>query len=251
MPAFRQRPLTWLFWIATASLNVVGLFRYPEAEWFSALLWAQLYLIAGWAAVGGGHRLARGAALATMPLAMAFVVHVSQRSVNEGPAVLAISLVFAGLMFIATLTFSAILRSLPKQQKAIRPPWQISLSEILGWTIVVALLSWGIHLSELPPLEHFFGVTETLLSVIPASLTIALFVAPARKHDRISLVVALLVQLAYFAIVDYLDNFDLADQLPFVLMLGYLVLWVVVLRLDEAAAISTRPEPFRHEPSEI
>lgn len=245
MYAFRQRPLTWLFWIATACASLVGVVRYPESEWLGALLFAQLYVISGWAAISEVHRLGRGATLVIGPLALAAVVFRSQRAADEASHTLAFALVMAGLVFAATRVLVLLLR-MPQAQRreADGKRWQISIVEMFGWTIVVAVSSWAVSLAKLPKLEHFHALWPTLFSSIPAAMLMAMFLAPRRHHDRVSLVLVLVGLLTFFAAAGRWDYLDRSDHMLFASLFAYTAFWVLVVRLDENAALRPEGPPY-------
>ena len=51
MYAFRQRPLTWLFLIALACLNVVAISTDFRQDWYADLLAGQVFIAGGWLAL--------------------------------------------------------------------------------------------------------------------------------------------------------------------------------------------------------
>ena len=61
MYAFRQRPLTWLFVIATLCVDAVAAtYQFPAAA-VMAMFFGQAFVVGGWLALGGAHRLFRAA----------------------------------------------------------------------------------------------------------------------------------------------------------------------------------------------
>src|SRR5688572_5423910 len=131
MPPFRQRPLTWLFWIATLCLTAVGAFADEEFSWLFALLSGQLHVLCGWAAIARANRLARGAVLVIAPLwiTAAILRHQSTPDMTEARMVLGTMILVGGLQFIVTAFFATLLRHLPRQQRQVaKERWQISMA---------------------------------------------------------------------------------------------------------------------------
>jgi hypothetical protein len=235
MHSFRQRPLTWLFWIETACLDVIGALRVNDGSWFNVLLMAQLYVISGWAAVGKAHRLARGGLFIAAPLAVAFAVRLGQRSPNESTAVLAFSLMLSGIVWASTACVAALDRLAIGTPNAAGQRWQISIAELLGWTIVAAIASAAASSSKMPPLEHVHALGGVLLSAVPAGAIMALFLAPIPRHDRASTALITVVFASYFAGTFLWSDLDPSDHAWFAAVYGYIALWILVVRLDEQA----------------
>lgn len=239
MPTWRLRPLTWLFWIATLCATLTGWVKNPDADWLTMLLLAQVYVVSGWAAVGKSHRLVKGAALVLAPLTLALVTYASQRSPDEGAYVLAFAVVLGGLVFIATRAIVHAVCAIRRRHVASR--WRVSIVEMLGWTIVVALGSWAISLAKLPPLEHIHALWETLASTIPPSIMMGLFLAPPPRHDRASLLLTGAGLAAFYVVAQLLGRADGEDHGLFASLFGYVAFWILVVRLDENAAPVATP----------
>jgi hypothetical protein len=205
-------------------------------------LLAQVYVASGWAAVGDAHRLSRATALILAPLALALITYASQRSPDEGAYVLAFGLILGGLVFIATRTIAYVVLAISPLKQRDGKRWQISIVEMFGWTIVVALGSWAVTMSKLPELEHIHILWETLASIIPAAMIMALFLAPRPRHDRVSLLLAGAGMIAFYASVNLLGRMDSDDHGLFGALFGYVALWVLVIRLDEAATVEMSNE---------
>lgn len=249
MPTFRQRPLTWLFWIATACAIAVGAFKKPEAGWLAWLLTALLYVVSSWAAVSRAHRLARGAVLSVLPFAVALAVASHQRVATETPALLAYSLLIIGTTFVAARLTTLLVRRLPGQPADCDCPlWQVSIAEMLGWTLVLAIVSFAVSWSKLPPLDNLYGFWEPLSGGLPVGIVAGLFLGPRRRHDRVSFVTSIVVLGGYLAGLAPWGHLSLDDYREFVVMFACIPFWIVVVRLDEQAEQAPSPDqPSQHE----
>ena len=237
MYSFRQRPLTWLFWIATICLTAVGALKSNEATWFGLLLTGQLYVLSGWMGISQAHRLARGAVLVIAPLWLTAMVLRSQRTPNgeEAKTVLGVAMALGGIVFLATAIIAAILRLGPAQRTTNRSRWQISVAEILGWTIVVAIASWSVSHAMLPSWATIHGPLSMTLSAILAGTLISLFLAPQPPHDRVSTAMATILVATYFAVMRW-EGVLSSELGAMAALLAFVGLWVLVVRLDEQAA---------------
>jgi hypothetical protein len=233
-----ERPLTWLFWIATVCADGLGTLKHPDADWFGLLMIAQVYVVCGWAAVSHGHRLARAGIALAATLVVSLLRYYSQRSAGEAQVFLAACLTLGALVVIFTGGLSFILRALPGQRRGgERNKFQLSTIELFGWTIVTAMGSWALTLAELPSLDAW-GLWSTLLSPVPAAIMVAGFLGP-RRFDRAMLVVCI-AAVAFFLFAAYRwDNHQTNDLMNWAQVFAYVAFWIFVVRLDDAAA----PEP--------
>src|SRR5215213_4367128 len=98
MLSFRQRPLTWLFLIATACIDALAIAGAAnhESEWFGAAALGQMWVAGGWLATGKMHRLLRATVFLMTPIILSIpdYLHPLPRGTFAGlwPHVLGISL---------------------------------------------------------------------------------------------------------------------------------------------------------------
>jgi hypothetical protein len=243
--AFRRRPLTWLFWIATACADAVGVVKHPDADWLATLMFGQLYVVCGWATVSRGRRLVRAGAALAAPLLVSLVVLYSQRSPGEAPAELAASLILGSLVVLCTGVLTIAWRALPGEPRGGEgSKFQISVLELLGWTVVTAVGSWLVTLAELPPLEYIWGLWSALFSPLPAAIMMAGFLGPRRGFDRTNVLLSS-AAVAIFLFAAYRwDNHDADDLLNWTELFAYVALWIFVVRLDEAAGLAHSRSEF-------
>lgn len=234
---FLRRPLTCLFWIAILCAGVAGVRKDPQADWLGALLFAVLFIIGAWAAVGSMHRLGRGAVLVAAPLALAAVVWWMDGSRSEASDTLAFAMLMAGLTFALTLGLLLFIKGfLQRDRGAAAPRWQISLTEILGWTIVVAIASWSASMANIPDWESVYGLWTTMLTPVPAAVIVAAFLGPRPRCDRIGFVAVSVALAAFFAFAIRWDEQDGGDLVMYAFIFGTVAVWALVVRLDENAA---------------
>jgi hypothetical protein len=161
MPSFRERPLTWLFFIATLCLDAVALSTDNESTFANALAIGQLFVVSGWLVLGCGHRLARAAAFVaaigvlTAPDYIIPRLHTSFYVDLVWPAVLALLIA----MGVATVVNTAIWLGLARLtsrglEKFRRGDWQFPLAELFGWTIIVAVASVGLRLADFSYMDN-------------------------------------------------------------------------------------------------
>lgn len=234
MTWFLRRPLTCLFWVAALCGGVAGLREQPS--WWVALLYAVLYIVSAWAAVGGAHRLARGGILVTAPLALAAGVLFNSGRVDARDT-LALAMLMTGIVFALTLGLSVFGRIVRRRDNPTgEPRWQISLTEILGWTIVAAIASWSASMAHIPDWENVYGLATTMLTPVPAAAMVAAFLGVQPRCDRAGLVAVIAVLGAFFLFAVKWDQQSGDNLAMYAFMFTVVGLWTLVVRLDENAA---------------
>lgn len=232
MPGFHPHPLTWLFFTAAACLVAVDQTQ-SRSQDLSALILTGLVIVAGaWAAVGPAHRLARGAVLVIAPYVIALPFCLTNQRPDEIRAVLAMACIAVVVSFVAAMLTRVLLQpwtpATPSDQR-----WRISISEILGWTLVTAIASVAINKALIPEGMSVDFLHMAALGSIPSSAAVALFLVPHPRHDEAAAVLS-----AGLAIVCHL--FD-GGQRPGLevsaLLLGFVGLWILCVRLDEGADV--------------
>jgi len=239
MPSFRDRPLTWLFFIAAGCVAVVD-FTQSRQQMLTALILTGIVYIAGaWAAVGKAHRLARGAVMFIAPLAAALPIYLLAPRTGEAGAVLAIALLASAVSYAASMVTSLfVLASVPRKSTGQGAHWwRFSLSEILGWTVVTAIASVAVSKAEVPAGMEWELVWIVVTSSIPCGVMIALFLVPQPHSDRAATILSAIVTVVWYVLSTLITNsgpsfdfFGVGAQL-----LGFIGLWILCVRLDESA----------------
>jgi hypothetical protein len=239
-PSFGQRPLTWLYLGAFACLLAVSLAGNGDSpEWGVAMLISGLYIVGASAAIAQVHRLARGAIwLAGVAGALAIICGL------DGVRGEAIALVFA--IAVAPLVTAAATRGLMRigairATAASESAWRISIIEILGWMIIVAVASTGLRFADFSALTDGYQNSLWIHGGIVGALA-GLFLTPERRCDRIATVLATGVVVGALLVLPQLVDDWYSEREFLAPLYAVFGLWILVIRLDEAAA--TKPAPL-------
>jgi hypothetical protein len=237
--SFRQRPLTWLFAVAYATLMAAALVGEEESVWSGFLLVVGIYIVAASAALSRRHRLARAAIwLVGAAAAMALI---SSYDGLDGETMALVAAMAVAPLITAGATRAALRLGAAPQAPAASARWRISIIEILGWMIVVAIASAGLRFAEFRVLKDSYQNSLWIHGAIVGVIA-GLFLTPERRIDRIATVLSTAVVIgALFVLPRVIDDWY-SEREFLVPMYAVFGLWILVLRLDEAAA--TKPAPF-------
>jgi hypothetical protein len=247
MPSFRDHSLTWLFIIAAACVGAVDLTRGRREVTLALLLSGFVYIAGAWGAVGRAHRLIRGAAVVGAPFAATLPFYMIASPPDELGAVLAVTTIVSLASFgVAAITTLLVRPFNSPSRSRSRSRWQISLSEILGWTIVVAIASVAVSRSDLPG-DALEWIALEATHAIPFAAIIALFLAPRPHRDRAAVIASALlfgtwnVLAAAFFGGQYFTIWDI-EEATVLLLLCFVALWILCVRLDESAVAARKLE---------
>jgi hypothetical protein len=242
MPSFRDRPLTWLFFIAAACLAVADLTQSDQQTLAACILSAIVYIAGAWAAVSKTHRLARGAAMFIAPLAAAMPIYIIAPHSGEASAVLAMTLVASAVAYASALVTSLfVVATLPRAKSGhVGHWWRFSLSEILGWTVVTAIASVAVSKAEIPSGMDWELIWTFVTSPIPCGVMIALFLVPQPRYDRAATIISCIVITLWYALTAIVQKnsgyYSVEIDEPLLgLGIGLIALWLLCMRLDESA----------------
>lgn len=158
MPTFGQRPLSWLFVIATVCVDIT--LATSGSDPFDSLLaraalgfWiGQMFVLGGWLALGDPHRLLRAGVYVAAVLALTTLISVW---LNEGRGLL---IQEWGLMLTGVVLFSAVpaivagvtsfLGAAIRGNRGPEAPLRFPVVELLGWMIVVAVASAALRFAD-------------------------------------------------------------------------------------------------------
>lgn len=237
MTTFRERPLTWLFFIALACVNIAALATDYSKAWYGELIAAQAMLSAGWLVLGRAHRLARASVFVSYPL-LAAAPDYFGRAGGPFPSLLVWDVVLGVLIFIsagtaiAAFVWLAIISTFDREPREPRKArLQFPVAELFGWMIVVAIASVVIRNASflyVPRLGFF-------VLVVAAALEMALFlrgdgISPMRWMDGC---MAIAAALAFAAVTPDIGVREAA------VCFGTIGLWILVQRLDAQLAPRT------------
>ena len=252
MYAFRERPLTWLFLFATGCVSLVlsGADR-EEKVAIIALLFGESFVLGGWLVLGRSHRLLRGGMFVAGSLAVALLATIAFYEPPYYPfhRAWAISIgavaVLAGSAAVMTLGWKMLLGwlSRSRDESVGGSRWQFPVAELFGWTIVVAVASAAMRAAELINAAKNLGeLVATLVFALVAALLMVLL-DERRRVGPISVIVAIIAVAAMFMLLPrFVPSFD-RDIAPAIAgSYVYVVLWIVVSRLDRRI-VEPKPAP--------
>lgn len=234
----RRYPLTALLLIATIVVNVVFVTvdlpgRLDRRALFAGLLLGEMGAFAIWAARGSGHRLARVSLLVIASCLIGLATGGS--AMLDRYQWLAILVGYTFSVYLLAVFISFIRKTAVQRSGVIdsEPTWQVSLIELFGWTILVAIASFAARFMEF----RFFRLDNHILEKAILLLILPTMLAANIRNDlrdlsrgwafRIVLVVATTVTA--YALHTHEPHF----ALPLILgQGGYLVLWYFVLGMD-------------------
>jgi hypothetical protein len=247
MPSFRQRPLSWLFLIATICVDLVAVTVDDEEElWILAMLFGQSFVVGGWLALGQSHRLLRGGGFVAGVLALALLAAVGffepliftfQTAWAQSIGAVAI---LAGAAAVMSWGWDALLRRLPQQrhESGAAARWQFPVAELFGWTIIVAVASAFMRLATFSEVgTNPAEMVSTLVFALIAALLMALFYAGRRSISASGIVAAAAAVVTMFVLMpSFVPGFDRELATVIAGSYVYVILWVLVGQLDARIA---------------
>lgn len=186
MPTFWQRPLTWLFLMATACIDAVGFSADPEAAWVDGFVLGQLIVVGAWFALGRSHRLARAATLIAVIGAFTlpdFLADHRGGFIITGPYLLGAVVVLSVSAAALTWGWQMLGRAaFGRAKPASSPSWRYPVAEILGWMTIVAVAVAAMQRAEFQfLLEMGREAGFAYASVAAITLVVVLSIGDIRK----------------------------------------------------------------------
>lgn len=241
MPSFRERPLTWLFLIATLCLDAVALSTDNESHFANGLALGQLFVVSGWLVLGRAHRVARAAlficviGLLTAPdyiiprLKSNFYVDLTW------PVILAL-LIAMGVSTVAnTALWLGLARLGFRGKKEFRlADWQFPLAELFGWTIIVAVGSVGMRLADFSYMDDPKDIATGFGLTYLAGAMMAFVLGDYREGARSPAIGAKGLATMVLALVAIVLAKSLPSDAIWVAVgsLAYTTCWCIALKLD-------------------
>ena len=251
----RRHPLLILLLLATTVVDVTLIWRigwhFTARTVFSGLVLGQTGALALWAVWGQGHRLAR---VSTMVVATGLIALATGRTALLGPAQwLAILSVYTFIVYLGTLLLAAgqSYAERNREQESDRSAWQVSLIELFGWTILVAIASFAAR-----SMDFVFLKTNTLIPLRVGLIVMApLALAAGIRKGLTGLTSSKLYWLGFAALIPVgtiaLRYYEPRTAVPLILgQTGYLLIWLLVLLLDRRTLDSTASEDTPPEETE-
>lgn len=250
MYAFRQRPLTWLFLIATvcvdALLTIVRPSMLPRnsEHIYVGLMLGQFWIAGAWLIVGSAHRLARGAAFMLTVLLLTTLISMSEGdspeiSAPEWGHIIAIGSMIAGASALGA--GAATLLSILRRRRGLSPTeMRFPVIELFGWTIVVAVASWAMSAANYDRLADHSSTLFAIIGAIVAGSAAALAIpgrAGGSTTRRVLSALIVVVFLSTYASLGDVPATDLYHGTYWAY--AYLTLAVVVHHLDRRMGCRT------------
>ncbi len=243
---FRDRPLTWLFVIATICVDLVMMVpAFGSRMIFMFGIPAQLSLIAIWGAIGKSHRLARGA---VVTLAVFLATVSVTRFPYDWSDLLTFYLVHILLVFCGTLILRSFgwLRRWPSLVDRENEKFRYSVIEMFGWTTVAAI--WAFAFRHATTGDDFYTLYFANFTTIPI-ITVALVCRSRWRYLAILILAALAIAILSVRFIT--GRFDLVVG-PTLLwgnltQVTYLGIWYAVQCLDLSRMNSSTPLKLHQE----
>ena len=248
MPSFRQRPLTWLFVIATLCVDAVAAtYQFPD-DAVMAMFFGQTFVVGGWLALGKSHRLLRAAVfVVVLPmlaflLARQFLFEPSRITFDRlWRQILGVSAVLGVTAAVTAVCWSYLLAMVLRRRPEFRWQWQFPLVELFGWMIVVAVGSAIMRVAAFDGFGDFYERIASLLLPTTAALIMVLFLAPHRTSDIPNAIITAIALAALFTVLAQLRAISV--ELPASIGMFYLGLWILVQRMDAVSELASEPQP--------
>lgn len=244
---FRDRPLTWLFVIATVCVDLVlAITDHPSGSASrvlgTGLILGQSLWLGCWLVVGSRHRLERGAVFVVGQLALTLFVclGVAGGELDSFGRVIAIFSFFGALAFFGALCGWAVFRwyALRFEGESNRR-LQFPIIELFGWTVVVAIASAVMRQANF---SHLFGQNSEVEYLVGCAVTSGFFAAilvSAKSAWKLCGAATAIFALYYGVAYQAVRQPELITTL--ILATAYTALWVVVVRLDAPSRARTEP----------
>jgi hypothetical protein len=233
---FRERPLTWLFILATVVVDLAlnfgerSDFIFPvRTAVHGGFIWGQVAAVAIWAAIGQSHRLTRGSLLVVAIGTLAIVPgYLNVRSYSNTLTIMAayaLIVVAASLVVIWLRTQVRIKFDGDREQS----PLKIPLIEFFGWTIVVAIASFGARYMNLTALMAIsLSPSDFLLMCAVAPIALLLFDS---RFSMLHLAKAVLFVGGVYLVFTVLQ-IGLGSELVMTSHATYLTAWLLVRSIE-------------------
>ena len=238
----RRYPLTILLVIATLVVDLVlTTTRVVEPgsrrPLLAGLLFGQSAVLALWAAWGGGHRLGR---VSVMVITVGLVSLATGGSALMGRFHwLAILGGYTVAVYLVALAFRVVggYRS-RKDAQTEEPVWQVSLIELFGWTILVAIVSFAARSMDFSFVRPGTQLFEKTVAVLVLPMTLAAWIRKGLDdlaNARWAWVPFAGLMLLAMLLLKWRD--PRGAELLMLSQGGYLFLWYFVAGLDRRLAV--------------
>jgi len=226
---FRERPLTWLFLLATIVVDLAMVFS-RLGPIFNGILVGQVAAVSVWAALGPSHRLFRGSLLvlaigllATLP---------GQGSFNVYSRSLTFMAAYGLIVVLTSLVFIWLRKRVRGRFKSEREqtPLKVPLIEFFGWTLVAAIASFGTRYMNVQSLERVQRHLPQYL-LIYAMVPLALILFTSRFRILHLVKAALFIYSVYWFGSNFLGGGS-RYGLSMTSLAAYLTAWLLVRSIE-------------------
>lgn len=238
---FRERPITGLFLTATIIVDFVLITITSDQDLAAmtklGLVLGQLAALAIWAVRGESHRLARVSSLVVVTGLLTYIVGIEPR--QHGVWLAFNTLYVLSIVLAAGITDSMRFRlGMDSVKRYSKEHWQIPLIEFFGWTIAVAIVSFGARQME------FVFLTPRIYFIVVAFVSIPFLMAVLVWRDLRDLgrIGALLILITAVLAATYLTSRRPAGWAVTMAQTGYLTLWLAALGMDAVRSHSAQLE---------
>ncbi|MGI9428959.1 MAG: hypothetical protein ACR2NM_09895 [Bythopirellula sp.] len=235
----RERLISGLFLTATLIVDFVLITINSRLDMAAmiklGLVLGQLAALAIWAVRGKSHRLARISSLVVVTGLLTYVV--GNEPQQQGVWLAFNTLYVLGIVLVTGITDLMRYRlGMNSVKRYSREHWRIPLIEFFGWTIAVAIISFGARHME------FVFLTERVLLLVLAFVSIPFLMAvlvwrDLRDLHRMGASVILVTALVAAA---YLTSRRPTAWAVTMAQTGYLTLWLATLGMDEVRSQAIR-----------
>ncbi len=244
---FRNYPLTWLFILATACVDL-AIFAGPSATTerdevlrFCLLNFgfpAQLSVLSIWAVMSRLNRLAKGAVLTFLLGVLLLLASATLETLNIRREFIAVSLlqslvILGGAWVLKWCGYQAELDCVTSPSPE---PFRISLVEVFGWSLVVALWSFAARHADFSIVaEYDWWLWFSCATLVPLAM-IPAFLAKLQTGTRmLRLMVVYLLALLFYGLARKFFPGELQAWIftMAVTQIAYLTAWWAVMRMDQ------------------
>lgn len=238
----RHYPLTWLFIIATVCVDLVILFTTDKSSAMLENAGARFYLynfglpaqfstLAIWGVMGKTHRLARAAWITLAFGSLMFLTWLV-----EGP-ISGESFALNFIQFFTVAVAAALWRAVGFGRRSSQEPIRISLVEMFGWTMVVALWAFAVRFALGGAIVDAYTIVWIVAASVAPVLIVPVLYGRLSTVSRLLWLTALylLAMLSYAIGTNYMEGpmplwaFGMA-----LVQLIYISAWWSMVRMDEA-----------------
>jgi hypothetical protein len=221
---FRERPLTWLFILATVVVDLALPVTWEGSPILVGAVIGQIAAVSIWTVIGHPHRLIRGSLIVVAFGALALMGHPSPSLSSRA---LSFAAVYSPIVVLTSLVIVWLRNKIRfRFNEALSPaPLRIPLIELFGWTIVVAIASLGVRQVE----PSFF---DTMLRspsrnlVVFSVAPIALFLFDVRYRPSHLVKAVLFVGGMYMLQRSHISALETAS------LAAYLTAWLLVRSIE-------------------